>query len=127
MRKGAARIKGSSQREPSQAKLATPARGGLGTPHSATSFLTPRLTIGVSLSVFALMALVWIGRRELSALSAARASFSSMSRESAQPAAVKPESTKALYFVSRGDGSSEFSDNLAAHNKAVNQYRRGKP
>lgn len=42
-------------------------------------------------------------------------------------AAVKPEPTKALYFVSRGDGSSEFSDNLAAHNKAVNQYQRGKP
>ena len=42
-------------------------------------------------------------------------------------AAVKPEETKALYFVSRGDGSSVFSDNLAAHNKAVNQYQRGKP
>jgi len=42
-------------------------------------------------------------------------------------AAVKPEQTKALYFVSRGDGSSVFSDNLAAHNKAVNQYQRGKP
>jgi len=40
-------------------------------------------------------------------------------------AAVKPEQTKALYFVSRGDGSSVFSDNLAAHNKAVNQYQRG--
>ncbi len=42
-------------------------------------------------------------------------------------AAVKPEQTKALYFVSRGDGSSVFSDTLAAHNKAVNQYQRGKP
>jgi len=42
-------------------------------------------------------------------------------------AAVKPDPTKALYFVSRGDGSSEFSDNLSAHNKAVNQYQRGKP
>jgi len=41
-------------------------------------------------------------------------------------AAVKPEPTKALYFVSRGDGSSEFSDNLAAHNRAVNQYQRGR-
>jgi UPF0755 protein len=41
-------------------------------------------------------------------------------------AAVKPEPTKALYFVSRGDGSSEFSDTLAAHNRAVNQYQRGK-
>jgi UPF0755 protein len=41
-------------------------------------------------------------------------------------AAVRPEPTKALYFVARGDGSSEFSDNLAAHNRAVNQYQRGK-
>ena len=41
-------------------------------------------------------------------------------------AAVQPEPTKALYFVARGDGSSEFSDNLAAHNRAVNQYQRGK-
>ena len=32
--------------------------------------------------------------------------------------------TKALYFVSRGDGSSEFSDSLDAHNRAVNQYQR---
>jgi UPF0755 protein len=41
-------------------------------------------------------------------------------------AAVRPDPTKALYFVSRGDGTSEFSDNLAAHNRAVNQYQRGK-
>jgi UPF0755 protein len=41
-------------------------------------------------------------------------------------AAVRPEPTKAIYFVARGDGSSEFSDNLAAHNRAVNQYQRGK-
>ncbi len=41
-------------------------------------------------------------------------------------AAVRPEPTKALYFVSRGDGSSEFSETLAAHNRAVNQYQRGK-
>jgi len=39
-------------------------------------------------------------------------------------AAVHPEPTKALYFVSRGDGSSEFSDDLAAHNRAVNRYQR---
>ena len=42
-------------------------------------------------------------------------------------AAVSPEPGKALYFVSRGDGSSVFSDNLAAHNAAVNKYQRGKP
>ncbi|MFY9512682.1 MAG: endolytic transglycosylase MltG [Rubrivivax sp.] len=40
-------------------------------------------------------------------------------------AAVKPETTKALYFVARGDGSSVFSDTLADHNRAVNQYQRG--
>lgn len=40
-------------------------------------------------------------------------------------AALHPEATKALYFVSRGDGSSVFSDDLAAHNRAVNQYQRG--
>jgi UPF0755 protein len=39
-------------------------------------------------------------------------------------AAVRPDATKALYFVSRGDGSSEFSDTLADHNRAVNQYQR---
>ena len=42
-------------------------------------------------------------------------------------AAVRPDASKALYFVSRGDGSSVFSDNLPAHNAAVNKYQRGKP
>jgi UPF0755 protein len=37
-----------------------------------------------------------------------------------------PRRIKALYFVSRGDGSSEFSDNLAAHNRAVDKYQRGR-
>lgn len=41
-------------------------------------------------------------------------------------AAVRPEPTKALYFVSRGDGRSEFSETLAEHNRAVNQYQRKK-
>ena len=40
-------------------------------------------------------------------------------------AAVQPAPTKALYFVSRGDGSSEFSTNLDEHNRAVNKYIRG--
>ena len=40
-------------------------------------------------------------------------------------AAVRPESTKALYFVARGDGSSEFSETLAEHNRAVTLYQRG--
>ena len=39
-------------------------------------------------------------------------------------AAVRPEATKALYFVSRGDGSSAFSESLAEHNRAVNRYQR---
>jgi UPF0755 protein len=40
-------------------------------------------------------------------------------------AAVRPAPTKALYFVSRGDGSSAFSESLADHNRAVNKYQRG--
>ena len=40
-------------------------------------------------------------------------------------AAVRPDPTKALYFVARGDGSSEFSETLADHNRAVNLYQRG--
>lgn len=39
-------------------------------------------------------------------------------------AAANPASIKALYFVARGDGSSEFSDTLEAHNRAVNRYQR---
>ena len=45
-------------------------------------------------------------------------------------AAVQPDATTALYFVARGDGGSVFSGDLAAHNRAVNQYQRkqsGKP
>ena len=40
-------------------------------------------------------------------------------------AAVKPAQTKALYFVARGDGSSQFSTTLDEHNRAVNKYQRG--
>jgi len=39
-------------------------------------------------------------------------------------AAVQPEPIKALYFVSRGDGTSEFSNDLNAHNRAVDKYQR---
>src|SRR5471032_3309205 len=40
-------------------------------------------------------------------------------------ATVNPASSTALYFVSRGDGSSFFSDNLGDHNRAVDKYIRG--
>lgn len=42
-------------------------------------------------------------------------------------AALHPAGSDALYFVARGDGSSEFSRTLDEHNRAVNKYqRRGK-
>jgi len=40
-------------------------------------------------------------------------------------AAVQPAPGKALYFVARGDGSSQFSATLDEHNRAVNKYQRG--
>lgn len=40
-------------------------------------------------------------------------------------AVAMPQSTRALYFVARGDGSSVFSETLADHNRAVNQFQRG--
>ena len=40
-------------------------------------------------------------------------------------AAVQPAQTRALYFVARGDGSSQFSVTLDEHNRAVNRYQRG--
>jgi len=40
-------------------------------------------------------------------------------------AAVRPAPTKALYFVARGDGTSQFSSSLDEHNRAVNKYQRG--
>ena len=39
-------------------------------------------------------------------------------------AAVNPEKTDALYFVARGDGSSEFSRNLEQHVRAVDRFQR---
>ena len=41
-------------------------------------------------------------------------------------AAVQPAASKALYFVARGDGSSQFSATLDEHNRAVNTYQRQK-
>ena len=39
-------------------------------------------------------------------------------------AALAPARTQALYFVARGNGTSEFSNNLPDHNRAVNKYQR---
>lgn len=39
-------------------------------------------------------------------------------------AALNPREGTALYFVSRGDGSHQFSDTLQEHNAAVRQYLR---
>jgi UPF0755 protein len=38
-------------------------------------------------------------------------------------AALQPAQTKALFFVSRGDGSHEFSETLEQHNAAVARYQ----
>jgi UPF0755 protein len=40
-------------------------------------------------------------------------------------AAVQPAQSQALYFVARGDGTSQFSRNLDEHNRAVNKSQRG--
>ncbi len=42
-------------------------------------------------------------------------------------AALNPETTPALYFVARGDGTSEFSATLAEHNRAVDRFQRAGP
>jgi UPF0755 protein len=39
-------------------------------------------------------------------------------------AAIEPLSTDALYFVSRNDGSHEFSRSLDEHNRAVRRFQR---
>ncbi|MEO6976295.1 MAG: endolytic transglycosylase MltG [Gallionella sp.] len=39
-------------------------------------------------------------------------------------AALHPAQTDALYFVARGDGSSQFSNSLSKHNRAVNRYQK---
>lgn len=39
-------------------------------------------------------------------------------------AAMRPEQTSSLYFVAKGDGTHQFSDNLKDHNRAVRKYQR---
>ena len=38
-------------------------------------------------------------------------------------AALRPAKTDAIYYVARGDGSSEFSRTLEEHNRAVRKYQ----
>ncbi|TNF58336.1 MAG: endolytic transglycosylase MltG [Burkholderiales bacterium] len=45
-----------------------------------------------------------------------------MPGEASLMAAARPASTRAMYFVSRGDGSSQFSATLQEHNAAVRRY-----
>jgi UPF0755 protein len=47
-----------------------------------------------------------------------------MPGEGALRATLNPARSKALYFVARGDGSHEFSDTLAQHNRAVAKYQK---
>lgn len=39
-------------------------------------------------------------------------------------AVLEPADSRALYFVSRNDGTHHFSETLAEHNRAVNRYQR---
>lgn len=41
-------------------------------------------------------------------------------------AALHPESSRALYFVAKGNGRHAFSETLDAHNRAVARYQRGR-
>jgi UPF0755 protein len=45
--------------------------------------------------------------------------------DAALAAATRPPPTGYLYFVARGDGSSQFSTNLAEHNRAVAKFQLG--
>ena len=41
-------------------------------------------------------------------------------------AAVQPADSKALYFVARGDGTSQFSESLTEHTRAVERFQLGR-
>lgn len=49
-----------------------------------------------------------------------------MPGQSAIHAALHPDNENSLYFVSKGDGSHQFSATLAEHNSAVNSYQKHK-
>ncbi|HRH80386.1 MAG TPA: endolytic transglycosylase MltG [Thiobacillaceae bacterium] len=46
--------------------------------------------------------------------------------EAALQAAVRPERSRALYFVAKGRGRHHFSETLNEHNRAVSRYQRGR-
>ena len=46
----------------------------------------------------------------------------SLVSRAALDAAAHPAPSRALYFVSRGDGTTQFSETLDEHNEAVRQY-----
>ena len=48
-----------------------------------------------------------------------------MPSQASLAAVVNPPATEFLYFVARGDGSSQFSTNLADHNRAVSKFQKG--
>jgi UPF0755 protein len=48
-----------------------------------------------------------------------------MPGQAALDAVTRPPATAYLYFVARGDGTSEFSTNLADHNRAVAKFQKG--
>ena len=47
-----------------------------------------------------------------------------MPGKAALRAALQPGQSKALYFVARGDGTSQFSETLDEHNRAVDKFQR---
>ncbi len=48
----------------------------------------------------------------------------SMPSKASIEAALQPADTKYLYFVARGDGTSQFSNHLQEHNRAVQKYQK---
>jgi len=48
-----------------------------------------------------------------------------MPSQASLDAVLHPPASTYLYFVARGNGSSEFSSNLADHNRAVAKYQKG--
>ena len=47
----------------------------------------------------------------------------SMPGQASLRAAMRPAETQAIYYVSKGDGTSQFSRTLDEHNRAVSKYQ----